>query len=241
MQIVFLLPVAFFGFILQAAFIMSEKMGQYKKAVVLKGLASLVFVGIGILGALLANSVVAIGALNAAHTNGIAAMLIAIGLFFGLVGDVCLNLRLVFQNGKKVFLAGIAAFLIGHLLYLAAIILQMDNLYALLIGVGAGIACAAGLLVWIFKNITAEKVFKIFGIFYVGAVVVMTAVAAAKLITDFSYGALLFFIGAVLFTASDVVLIFNMFSEHKKAWMRPTNLSLYYLGQMLIAASLFVE
>jgi len=69
---------------------------------------------------------------------------------------------------------------------------------------------------------------------------VMTAVAAARVITDFSYTSLTFLIGAVLFTASDVILIFNMFSDHKKAWMRPTNLMLYYVGQLLIAVSLFV-
>ena len=240
MNILFLVPIAFLGLILQAAFIVSEKMEKYKKAVVLKGLASLVFVALGVVGALLANHVLTIGALNAAGAENLVALLIAIGLGFGMIGDICLNLRLVLKDGKKIFLAGIAAFLIGHILYLAAIIMQIDSLQALLIGIGAGIVCAAGLLIWIFKNITAQKVFKIFGIFYVGAVVVMTAVAVTKVIIDFNYASLVFMIGAILFTASDVILIFNMFSEHKKAWMRPTNLSLYYIGQLLIAASLFI-
>ena len=240
MKLILLAPFALVGLILQVAFILNEKMERYKKAVVLKGLASAVFVAMGVVGALLSNAVIAPGALNGAKPVALAPMFIAIGLGFGLIGDVCLNLRLVLKEGKKVFLAGIAAFLIGHLLYLAAIILQMQNVNALLIGIGAGIVCAALLLIWIFKNITAEKVFKIFGIFYVGAVVVMTAVAAARVFTEFSYTSLTFLIGAVLFTASDVILIFNMFSEHKKAWMRPTNLMLYYVGQLLIAASLFV-
>ena len=146
----------------------------------------------------------------------------------------------MFKEGKKVFLAGIAAFLFGHLLYLAAMILQIKDYMVLAIAVAAGIVCAAGLLIWIFKNITAEKVFKIFGIVYVGAVVVMTAVAVARVITDYSLSALVFMIGAVLFTASDVILIFNMFSDKKKVWMRSTNLSLYYIGQLLIAMSLFI-
>ena len=240
MKVLLLIPFAFFGFILQVAFIVREKMEQYKKAVVLKGLASLVFVGMGIIGALTANSVLPSGVINMAGKQSLAPWLIAVGLGFGLVGDVCLNLRLILKNGKKVFLAGIAAFLIGHLLYLAAIILKIQNVYALLIGIAAGIACAAALLIWIFKNITAEKVFKIFGIFYIGAVVIMTALAVVRLITDFHYSALIFAVGAVLFTASDIILIFNMFSTHKKAWMRPTNLSLYYFGQLLIAASLFI-
>jgi len=240
LTILYLVPVALVGIILQAAFIMQEHMEHYKKAVVLKGLAALIFVAIGVFGALLNNSVLSFGALNAAHEYALASLLIAIGLGFGMLGDICLNLRLVLKDGKKIFLAGIAAFLIGHLLYLAAIILQIQDTKALLIGIGAGIVCAAGLLIWIFKNITAQKVFKIFGIFYVGAVVVMTAVAVTKFILDGSSRSLVFMIGAILFTASDVILIFNMFSEHKKAWMRPTNLSLYYLGQLLIAGSLFM-
>ena len=50
---------------------------------------------------------------------------------------------------------------------------------------------------------------------------------------------LIYAIGAVLFTASDIVLIFNTFSGVTKFSLRITNLSLYYLGQMLIALSLF--
>ena len=51
-------------------------------------------------------------------------------------------------------------------------------------------------------------------------------------------GSLLYMIGAILFTASDIILIFNTFTKDGKAWMRPTNLILYYLGQLLIALSI---
>jgi 7-cyano-7-deazaguanine synthase in queuosine biosynthesis len=46
--------------------------------------------------------------------------------------------------------------------------------------------------------------------------------------------ALLYVIGAVLFTASDVIMIFNTFGGTPKFSMRAANLSLYYLGQLLI-------
>ena len=233
MNVMYLIPICFVGFMVQIAFIVTEKMENYKKAVALKGFASLFFVAIGVLGAIILPSRFA--------------LLIAIGLGFGLIGDVCLNLRLVLKDGKKIFLAGIAAFLIGHILYLVAIILKIQNTRALLISIAAGTVCAAGLLVWIFKNITAQKVFKIFGIFYVGAVVIMTAASVARVFTEYNYlmlkfsvSSLIFMIGALLFTASDVILIFNMFSDKKKDWMRPANLSLYYIGQMLIAVSLFL-
>ena len=51
--------------------------------------------------------------------------------------------------------------------------------------------------------------------------------------------AVIYAIGAVLFTASDIVLIFNTFSGVTRFSLRITNLTLYYIGQLLIAASLF--
>ncbi|MBQ4458926.1 MAG: hypothetical protein II911_00840, partial [Clostridia bacterium] len=83
-----------------------------------------------------------------------------------------------------------------------------------------------------------EKAFKVFGVVYIGAVVLMTAVSVGVYVTRRTPGALLYMIGAVLFTASDIILIFNTFTKDGKAWMRPTNLILYYLGQLLIALSI---
>ena len=97
---------------------------------------------------------------------------------------------------------------------------------------------AAVLLYWILTSVEAEKAFKIFGVVYIGAVVLMTAVSVGVYVTRRTPGALLYMIGAVLFTASDIILIFNTFTKDGKAWMRPTNLILYYLGQLFIALSI---
>lgn len=220
----YLILLALAGLAIQVAFITVEKKEKYVPAVVLKGLASCVFITLGLLGFLKSPSTFS--------------RLIFIGLIFGGIGDVCLNLRLVFEDGKKIFLAGIAAFLVGHILYLVALIPETTP-KTLIISLASGLVAAALLLVWIFKNITAQKVFKIFGIFYVGAVVLMTAVSVGRVVENFGTSSLIYMLGAVLFTLSDIILIFNMFSEKKAPWMRPTNLTLYYLGQLLIAFSLF--
>lgn len=212
------------GIAIQAAFITVEKKEKYVPAVILKGLASCVFITLGLFGFLSAKDSFS--------------RLIFIGLIFGGIGDVCLNLRLVFKDGKKIFLLGIAAFLVGHILYLAALIPETAP-KTLVICLAGGVVAAAVLLAWIFKNITAQKVFKIFGVFYVGAVVLMTAVSVGRVVENFAVSSLIYMIGAVLFTLSDVILIFNMFSEKKAAWMRPANLTLYYIGQLLISFSLF--
>jgi hypothetical protein len=48
----------------------------------------------------------------------------------------------------------------------------------------------------------------------------------------------MFFGGALLFLASDVVLILNTFGPKSTFSMRVVNLVLYYVGQLMIALSL---
>ena len=155
-----------------------------------------------------------------------------------MVGDILLNLRYVFpKQGQKIFLAGILSFLIGHIMYLVALIPQARHLW-LFVAIGALVA--ACLLVYIFKTMEVKKAFKIFGVFYLGAVFIMCSIAIGIAIFAPSNRSIIFAIGAILFTASDVVLIFNTFSGVTRFSLRVTNLSLYYIGQMLIAYSMFL-
>ncbi len=213
------------GFVLQALFIKSEHEEKYLLADILKGAASLMFVLIGY---------------NAFQTvNNPFNRQFFYGLLFGMIGDILLNLRYVFpKHGQKIFLAGILAFLIGHVLYLVALIPQARHVwiwYCIIIGALA----AGGLLAYIFKTMEVKKAFKIFGIFYLGAVFIMTAIALGIAVFTPTRRAIIYAIGALLFTASDVILIFNTFSGVTKFSLRITNLTLYYIGQILIACSLF--
>jgi len=213
------------GIILQGTFIAVEHKEKYVLADVLKGLASLMFVIIGFIG-------------YTSVTTSSLGKTIAIGLVFGLIGDVLLNLRFVFEkNGQKIFLVGILAFLIGHILYLCALIPISENT-GICVLIGAIIA--AGLLTYIFKTMEVKIAFKIFGVFYLGAVIIMTVIAIGIAASTGNTHDVIYAIGAVLFTASDIVLIFNTFSGVTKFSLRITNLSLYYIGQLLIAGSLFV-
>ena len=213
------------GFVLLALFIKSEHEEKYLLADILKGAASLMFVLIGY---------------NAFQTvNNPFNRQFFYGLLFGMIGDILLNLRYVFpKHGQKIFLAGILAFLIGHVLYLVALIPQARHVwiwYCIIIGALA----AGGLLAYIFKTMEVKKAFKIFGVFYLGAVFIMTAIALGIAVFTPTRRAVIYAIGALLFTASDVVLIFNTFSGVTKFSLRITNLTLYYIGQILIACSLF--
>lgn len=216
---------ALVGIALQGIFIAVEHKEKYVLADILKGSAALMFVTIGMLGFLRV-------------TSDSLGRLIAIGLIFGMVGDILLNLRFVFKkHGQKAFLLGIVAFLVGHILYLCALIpISVNTIICVVIGA----ILAAALLIYIFKTMEVKIAFKIFGVFYLGAVIIMTVIAIGIAISTANTHDIVYAVGAVLFTASDIVLIFNTFSGTTKFSLRITNLSLYYIGQLLIASSLFI-
>ena len=159
-----------------------------------------------------------------------------VGLALGCAADVLLNLRFVFEKkGQLVFLVGILVFLSGHVLYLAAVLpLCKSKLLCL----AAGVVLTALLMAWIFKRITAKKAFKIFGVVYIGAIVLLNCVAIANLIAAPSAFTAVFAVGALLFLVSDIVLILNTFGGESRQSLRVTNVGLYYAGQLLIALSL---
>lgn len=217
--------IAVAGCIIQAAFICTEYAKRYLAALILKGLASLLFVTLGI-------------ACFSAASDAVFGWLVMAGLVFGMAGDVLLNLRKIAQkSGDKIFSAGIAAFLIGHLLYSAALLSRGAD--ALLVAVPLCALLSGVLTPFVLRRIDVEGKLKMFGIVYVTVVLFMTSCAAGLLIIKpFDYGHLLFTAGAVLFTLSDVILIFDLFGRKKRRAMRAFNLSTYYAGQVLIALSL---
>lgn len=218
--------IALLGMILQGTFIAVEKKEKYVAADILKGSAALMFVIIGYIG-------------YTNITTDSFGKKILIGLIFGMLGDILLNLRFVFKKaGQKVFLVGIVAFLTGHILYLAALIPFAEHL---VVDIIIGAVIAAALLTYIFKTMEVKPAFKAFGIVYLGAVIIMTVIAIHIAIGTCNTHDIVYAVGAVLFTVSDVVLIFNTFSKTTKFSLRITNLSLYYIGQLLIAGSLFIQ
>lgn len=206
--------------ILAGAFLWKEKQESYVRAVILKGLASLCFVVLGLM----------------CSPGTPMARLIVIGLVLGCVADVMLNLRWVFkEKGQLIFLVGILIFLSGHIFYLAAVLpMCTHRLLCILIGTVLTVL----LMVWIFGRITAKKAFKIFGVFYIGAIMILNCVAVGNLIAAPSFFTGIFAAGALFFLISDIVLILNTFGSASKMSLRVANIGLYYIGQLLIALSL---
>lgn len=216
------------GLAIDIAFICSEYAGKMAQATVLKGAASLMFVLLGIY--LYTGCRSAVG------------MLIVIGLFLGMVGDIFLNLRHQFPEGtgNKIFAVGILAFLAGHFLYIAALIQNAAShmaagrvvLYALIL---TAILAVLGIPPLI-RSITApSQGLKLFGYVYLTVVIGMFSFASSALAAlGASAFTVIFTVGAGFFVVSDFIMIYFSFGKKIKP-LRAINLLTYYAGQILIA------
>ena len=213
------------GMAIQGAFILVERKGDFKRALILKTIASVVFIAIGFY--CMPNC-----------PDSRRAWLVVAGLFMGGVGDFFLNLQFVVKKemAQKIFIIGALAFYSGHIIYMISMApIEREVLLAnlLITAVITGV-----ILFFVYKGKDITLGLKIFGFFYIGAVVLITMVALARYyLNPTSTASIIVAIGAALFTASDVVLIYDMFGE-KKPWMRTANLLFYYSAQLVIASSL---
>ncbi len=224
MQYLWLCPICL---VLAVIFIFVEKAEKFIEADAIKGFASFTFVILGWLSSTRAS----------ASADPAYVWLIVAGLAVGAVADVILNMRHIFEGakGKIAFLGGIVVFMIGHLLYLMAVARVCQMLWLF---VAIGLVLTGALMMWILQHIEAAMAFKVFGVFYIGAIVIMNCVAMGALIANPSHHALMFVAGALLFLVSDIILILNTFGPTDRFTWRVSNLMLYYVGQLLIALSL---
>ena len=172
-----------------------------------------------------------------------------LGLLFGLLGDIWLDLKYVFPQEDALFTrAGIGVFGVGHILFAAGLLTRYYHggkpLYIVLPFVLAALGSAGNLLL--------EKKMKLdFG----GLRPMLGAYGFLLFSTVFLAGSLallgrgkiatlnLFFLGGVLFAISDMILNGTYFGKGKE---RPVDLAsnylTYYGAQFLIASSLmFLE
>lgn len=217
------LVIAVIAMILQGIFILEEKKKNYILAVIFKGSASLCFALIGVLALL-------------EDTTDVFVQRIVSGLILGMIGDIIMNLRFIFKkHPRRMFLLGIFVFLIGHVMYLLALIPISHHLAE---SFAVGIILALGLVIYIFKTMDVKPVVEVFGAVYLCVVIAMTTIAFDIAVFSCNTATVVFATGALLFTASDIGLVFNSFRHKSSFRFRIVNLSLYILGQILIAASL---
>ncbi|MFW5779847.1 MAG: lysoplasmalogenase family protein [Bacillota bacterium] len=198
--------------------------------VLTKTLASIFFIALGVA-----------GAISLYPDIDKAALFIILGLVMGLVGDVVLDLKVVYPESSDLYLnAGMISFGVGHFIYIAAIIMLIEfDLSVLLASVAITIPISIAILM-------SSKVMKIdFGKFIVHAIsytVILTftsVYATALAISDSRF--ILMSIGMILFLLSDLVLSPMYFAgKQDDKFMCVANHTLYYGAQICIATFIFM-
>lgn len=151
---------------------------------------------------------------------------VIVGLVFSLAGDVFLMLP---QNR---FLAGLISFLLAHLAYIAAFA-NPAGFYTSLLGLLPFLIYGAAVYAFLWPGLGKMKVP---ALVYMLAIVTMAWQALGQWQQTGESGALLAFVGALLFVVSDSALAVNRFRRPFTA-AQAVIMSTYFAAQVLIALS----
>ena len=200
---------------------------EYRKSLLFKFLSSLTFV--------------ILGAIGCAADPGRFSGLVLAALISGFIGDILLHLMHLFRENMAMFYTGASFFALGHVFYIAALLKDIGNRFPIPLLLGLLLAALISLCFQLFLK--PKGVFRFLCFFYIAFVISFAVFAGARYFILRTapmrpLPALSLFIGAVCFAASDLILIFDMISVRKYRFCNPALLTLYYLGQCLIALSL---
>lgn len=215
------------------------------KGLITKTVASFGFVTSAIIGLVMS---------DATELSKWAVGLIAVGLLCGMVGDIILDLKVVYPNNDSYYLnTGMGSFFLGHIFYIIAFSLLIDgnisdyNSTVQMFGCTVPLLITIGVSVILTLAITLSS--KMMGLKFgkflwqtVGYTFILSCSMVYTLVLSIMGGGLwLAFVGMVLFFLSDVVLSFQYFGgklEDKK--LIAVNHALYYVAQIVLVAVLFL-
>lgn len=217
-------------------FLSKRVKGYTVKATISKAICSVLFIFTCIVGQILTNLEV---------DKSIFYFLI-MGLVFGMLGDIFLELKYVFTDHDEEFTnSGFIAFLVGHVFFILGIIfnfLKERTIWAFVLPLAFG-AIITLMVVLLEKPLKMEYgKYKTITIIYSLVLFYFVGMAGyLAIINHFQVTSInLLFIGSCLFGLSDLVLSQTYFGkDHNKPLDSIINISLYYAAQILIAGSIF--
>jgi uncharacterized membrane protein YhhN len=154
-----------------------------------------------------------------------------IGLIFCLIGDVCLALP-----QKKAFMAGLIAFLVGHVFYIFGFL----SLTQIFDRISAGLFIIFGMSALIFFRLRPHLRSMLIPVLLYILVITVMASGAWAVFWKSSFqiaGRILILVGSLCFYFSDLFVARNKFIKEEYT-NRLFGLPLYYTGQFLLAFSI---
>ena len=166
------------------------------------------------------------------------AMLIMMGLICGLIGDILLDLKIMYKKSSSLYQhGGMVAFLAGHLFYLSALIIYFGfNWIPVVIALVLAIiiACVSK---FILKFNFAEHTIDTYAYSFILSYM-MTQASYAAITQGFTACTVLLAMGAILFLLSDLVLVMTYYDDKDSKPFIAVNHILYYAAQFSIALSI---
>lgn len=217
----------FLGAVALTLFLIARDRNGSVKALLLKSTTSFLFIS------------VAFASFMVNSGQGVATFfaLIMMGLICGLIGDIVLDLKIMYKESSSLYQhGGMVAFLVGHLFYLAALIIYFGfNWMPLVIAVVLAILItlvSKFILKFNFAEHTIDTYAYTFFLSYM-----MTQACYAAITRDFTACTILLAAGAILFLLSDLVLVMTYYDNKDSKPFIVVNHVLYYAAQFTIALS----
>jgi uncharacterized membrane protein YhhN len=220
--------IIFLGAIALALFLIARDRKGSVKALLLKTLTSFFFIAVAFASFMV----------NPSQSIAVFSMLIMMGLICGLIGDILLDLKIMYKESSSLYQhGGMVAFLVGHLFYLTALIIYFGfNWIPLVIALILAIiiACVSK---FILKFNFAEHTVNTYAYSFILSYM-MTQACYAAITQNFTASTILLAVGAILFLLSDLVLVMTYYDNKDSRPFIAVNHILYYAAQFTIALSI---
>lgn len=165
------------------------------------------------------------------HNNVNYFYIILAGLIFCFIGDVCL---ILFFN-QKIFKAGLAAFLIGHIIYSAAFFRRVDSI--LIMTAAAALFILAGTVIFMkLKSHLKGMIKPVIAYITIISVMAFSAFSLRQSGAQTVLAGNMVFAAALIFYISDIFVARHRFVR-KRFINRAIGLPMYYTAQFMIAVS----
>ena len=218
----------FLGAIALTLFLIARDRKGSVQALLFKTLTSFLFIA------------VAFASFLANPNQGVAtyAMLIMMGLVCGLIGDIVLDLKIMYRESSSLYQhGGMVSFLIGHLFYLAALIIYFGFNWVPVV-IALALALIIGLVSkFVLKFNFAEHTIDTYAYSFILSYM-MTQACYAAITQGFTTCTVLLAAGAILFLLSDLVLVMTYYDNKDSRPFIVVNHVLYYAAEFTIALSI---